>query len=60
MLKPIGQSNTLATLWDESIHWERKKKKKTDAGKYWELKEKGVAEDKMVRLYHQLNGHEFK
>ena len=27
MLKLIGQSNTLATLWEESTHWERKKEK---------------------------------
>ena len=28
------------------------------AGKYWKQKEKGVAEDKMVREHHWLNGHE--
>ena len=29
-----------------------------DAGKDWRQKEKGVAEDEMVREHHQLNGHE--
>ena len=30
-----------------------------DAGKDWRQKEKGAAENEMVRYYHQLNGHEF-
>ena len=34
--------------------------KDPDAGKDWRQEEKGVAEDKMVRYYHQLNGHEFE
>ena len=32
--------------------------KDPDVGKYWKQKEKGVAEDEMVKLHHQLNGHE--
>ena len=32
--------------------------KDPDAGKAWRQKEKRVAEDKMVRLHHWLNGHE--
>ena len=32
--------------------------KDPDAGKDWRHKEKGTAEDEMVRQYHQLNGHE--
>ena len=33
--------------------------KDPDAGKDWEKEEKGMTEDKMVRWYHRLNGHEF-
>ena len=29
-----------------------------DAGKDWRQKEKGMAEDEMIRYYHWLNGHE--
>ena len=29
-------------------------------GKDWRQKEKGVAEDEIVRLHHLLNGHEFE
>ena len=32
--------------------------KDPDAGKDWREKEKGMAEDEMVRLHHQLNGYE--
>jgi len=32
--------------------------KHSDAGKDWGQEEKGATEDKMVRLHHQLNGHE--
>ena len=32
--------------------------KDPDAGKDWEEEEKGAAEDEMVKLHHQLNGHE--
>jgi len=31
-----------------------------DYGKDWRQKEKGVAEDEMVRWHHWLNGHEFE
>ena len=31
-----------------------------NAGRDWRLKEKGAAEDEMVRQYHWLNGHEFE
>ena len=31
-----------------------------DAGKNWRQKDKGLAENEMVRWHHQLNGHEFE
>ena len=31
-----------------------------DAGKDWMQKEKGTADDEMVRWHHQLNGHVFE
>ena len=34
--------------------------KDPDAKKDWEQKEKGVAEDEMVRWHHWFNGHEFE
>ena len=34
--------------------------KDPDAGKDWKPKEKGMIEDKMVRWYHWLNGHDFE
>ena len=34
--------------------------KDPDAGKKWKAKEKGMAENEMVRQNHQLNGHESK
>ena len=34
--------------------------KDLDAGKHWGQEEEGVTEDKMVRWYHQLNGHKFE
>ena len=34
--------------------------KDPDTGKDWRQKEKGAAEDEMVRWHHRLNGHEFK
>ena len=34
--------------------------KDPDPGKDWEQKEKGTAEDEMVRWHHWLNGHEFE
>ena len=35
-------------------------KTEKDSGKDWRQKEKGVAEDEMVRQYYQPNGHEFE
>ena len=32
--------------------------KDPDAGREWRQKEKGAAEDEMVRQHHPLNGHE--
>ena len=32
----------------------------TDAGKDWRQKETRVAEDEMIRWYHQLNGNGFE
>ena len=34
--------------------------KDPDAGKDWRLEEKGMTEDEMVRLHHQLNRREFE
>ena len=34
--------------------------KDPDTGKDWRQKDKGAAEDEMVRWHHRLNGHEFK
>ena len=34
--------------------------KDPDAGIDWRRKEKGAAEDEMVRQHHWLNGHEFE
>ena len=34
--------------------------KDPDAGQDWRQKEKGPAEDEMVRQHHQLNGCEFE
>ena len=34
--------------------------KDPDAGKDWGQKEKGPAEDEIVRKHHHLNGHEFE
>ena len=34
--------------------------KDPDAGKDWSREENGPTEDKMVALYHRLNGHEFE
>ena len=34
--------------------------KDSDAGKDWRQKEKGMAEDGIVREHHWLNGHEFE
>ena len=47
------------------MHWPHDAKsliigKDPDAGKDWRQKEKGAAEDEIVRYYHWLNGHEFE
>ena len=47
------------------MHWTSDAKsqpigKDTDVGKDWGQKEKQAAEDEMVRLHHQLSGHEFE
>ena len=34
--------------------------KDSDAGKNWRHKEKGIAENEMIRWHHGLNGHEFE
>ena len=34
--------------------------KDPDAGKDWGQEQKGMTEDEMVGLHHQLNGHEFE
>ena len=34
--------------------------KDSDTGKDWKQKEKGAAEDEMVRWHHWLNGHKFE
>ena len=34
--------------------------KDPSAGEDWRQKEKGAAEDEMVRWHHWLNGHEFE
>ena len=34
--------------------------KDLDARKEWKQKEKGTAEDEIVRWHHQVNGHEFE
>ena len=47
-------SNTLATWWEEPTYWSY------DVGKYWRKKEKGLAEDEMVREHPWLNGHKFE
>ena len=50
-------SNTLATWCEEPAHWE---KKKPWCWEDWKQKEKGTAEDEMVRQHHWLKGCEFK
>ena len=47
------------------IHWPPDEKswiigKVPDSGKEWRQKEKGAAEDKMVRYHQWLNGYEFE
>ena len=53
--KQIGGYNTLAP---DTKHWLTGKD--PDSGKDRRQKEKRVAKDEMVRMHHQLNGHEFE
>ena len=39
--------------------WRADSGKDPDAGNDWRQKEKGSAEDEMVRQHHQFNGHDF-
>ena len=53
------------TLAEAAIFWPPDAKsqligKDPDAGKDWRQKEKGAAEDEMVREHHRLNGQEFE
>ena len=46
-------------LWPPNVKsW--RIRKDPDAGKDWRQKEKGAAEDEMIRWYHQCHGHEFE
>ena len=49
-------SNILATWYKELTHWKRLWCWERD----WKQKEKGAAENEIVRQHHQLNGHEFE
>ena len=40
--------------------WEALGQQDPDAGKDWRQKEKGIAEDEIVRYHHWLNGYEFE
>ena len=42
------------------LMWKADSRKDPDAGKDWRQKEKGVAEDEMVRWHHRLSGHDFE
>ena len=42
------------------LMWRADSLEKTGAGKDWRQKEKGAAEEEMVRWHHRLNGHEFE
>ena len=46
-------------LWPPDVK-SRLTGKDSDAGKDERQKEKGAAEDEMVRQHHELNGHEFE
>ena len=51
--------NTLLILWSLDAK-SLLTGKDTDAGQNWGQKEKGTAEDEMVREHHLFNGHEFE
>ena len=61
-LKFIGRTDAEAEvpiLWPSDVkNWLIGKD--SDAGKDWRQKEKGMAEDDMVRQHHQVNGYEFE
>ena len=52
-----GTDAEAATLWPADAK-SRLIGKDPDARKDWRQKQKGVAEDEMLREHHQLNGHE--
>ena len=58
--KPLGRTDaeTPALRPPDMKSWLTCKAR--DAGKDWPQKEKGLAEDEMVRKHHALNGHEFE
>ena len=72
-IKPINPKGNQPLIWigntaaeaEASILWPPDVKsqlteKDPDAGKNWRQKEKGEAEDEIVRQNHQLNGHELQ
>ena len=66
-IKPVNTKGNqpwifIRTVARAPIHWppmqSRLIGKDADTGKDWKQKEKGVAENEVVREHHQLNGHE--
>ena len=56
----IGRTNAeVPLLWPTDAK-SRLMGKNSDTGKDWRLKEKGTAEEEMVRLHQWLKGHEFE
>ena len=56
----IGRTDAEAPiLWSPDVN-SRLTGKDPDAGKGWRQKEKGAAEDEMVRYHNQLKGHELE
>ena len=58
----IGRADAEAEI---PVHWPPHVKswlirKDPDAGRDWGQEEKGMTEDEMARLHHQLDGHEFE
>ena len=47
------ESQRVGHNWVTELNW-------PDAGKVWRWEEKGMTEDEMVGLHHQLDGHKFK
>ena len=61
---PLPMSNMLVVDWCP-VPWPPDVKnwliwKDSDARKDWRREEKGMTEDEMVELHHQLNAHEFE